>query len=303
LPEGADFKQNSGMAKKKICWALFVLLLPAVPAACSWGEPETTAEPGVKSEESSPPPEAVEEAGSGEAAVPVKEAAGEAAIATEKPASETTIKADQPKAPPLDKKETVKKEPERNLLLTPTTQYEKSPAEFNVRFETTKGDFTVKLVREWSPIGVDHFYHLVKIGYFNDIAFFRAIEGFMVQFGMHGDPEINRLWSETNLQDEPVKASNLRGYMSFAKSSAPNSRSTQLFINLVDNTNLDGYGFSPIGQVIDGMSVVDSLYMGYGEGAPRGRGPSQMLISQQGNPYLKEKFPKLDYIKKTTILD
>jgi len=202
-------------------------------------------------------------------------------------------------------KETDKtKEDEMSAALrNPTVDHEQAPAEFRVRFETTKGDFVVKLVREWSPRGVDHFYHMVKIGYYTDIAFFRAIEGFMVQFGMHGDPEINGLWADTNLKDDPVKVSNKRGYLTYAKTNLPNSRSTQLYINLADNANLDSYGFAPIGSVVEGMSVVDSIYMGYGEGAPRGRGPSQQLIGEQGNTYLKEKFPKLDYIKKTVILD
>jgi peptidyl-prolyl cis-trans isomerase A (cyclophilin A) len=181
--------------------------------------------------------------------------------------------------------------------------FSEAPAEFRARFETTKGDFVVNLTREWSPKGVDHFYHLVKLGYYDDIAFFRAIEGFMVQFGIHGDPEINAVWSDANIDDEPVKASNKRGFLTYAKSRQPNSRSTQLYINLTDNLSLDSMGFSPIGQVVEGMSVVDSLHTGYGEGAPRGRGPSQQAFSEQGNALLKKQFPELDYIKRVVILD
>ncbi len=181
--------------------------------------------------------------------------------------------------------------------------YGEAQAEFRVLFETTKGNFVVELIREWSPKGVDHFYRLVEIGYYADVAFFRVIGGFMVQFGIHGDPEINTVWADANVDDEPVKASNKRGFLTYAKSSRPNSRSTQLFINLVDNLSLDSMGFSPIGRVVEGMSVVDSLHSGYGEGAPRGRGPSQQLFGEGGNSYLRKQFPKLDYIKRTVILD
>lgn len=285
-------KQNNGMIKMKIYWTLLVLFLLFIPTACSWFESEPTAEPDQQVETVEPDPE------------PVKEPEPEEEKPVDKPDPELTVKKDTPKADvPVEKKVVKKAPPKKDLLLAPTTKYEKAPAEFKIRFETTKGNITLRLVREWSPRGVDHIRHLAKIGYFSDIAFFRAIEGFMVQFGMHGDPKINQLWSDMSLLDEPVKVSNKRGYLSFAKSNSPNSRSTQLFINLADNLNLDNYGFSPIGEVVEGMSVVDSIYMGYGEGAPRGRGPSQGLINQQGNTYLKKQFPNLDYIKKAVVLD
>ena len=129
----------------------------------------------------------------------------------------------------------------------------------------------------------------------------------MAQFGMHGDPTINSAWRSSTIDDDPVRESNRRGYITFAKSNAPNSRSTQLFINYGNNKNLDSMKFAPIGQVIDepgkggGMSVIDQLYSGYGEGAPRGRGPSQALLGQRGNSYLLSEFPNLDYIKSARV--
>jgi peptidyl-prolyl cis-trans isomerase A (cyclophilin A) len=281
------------MLKKNINWILFIFCLLLIPMACSTSDTETPAEP-----------EASAEAAQAEMKAADDTKTAESIAAEPEPEPEPAAKAEAPKADPPDERKIVEKAPpKKNLLLEPTTKYDQAPAEFKIQFETTKGNFTVRMVRDWSPRGVDHLHHLVSSGYYTDIAFFRAIEGFMVQFGMHGDPKINGLWADTNIQDEPVKVSNKRGYMSFAKSNAPNSRSTQLFINLVDNSNLDGYGFSPIGEVIEGMSVVDSIYMGYGEGAPRGRGPSQGLINQQGNAYLKSQFPNLDYIKTAKIMD
>jgi peptidyl-prolyl cis-trans isomerase A (cyclophilin A) len=276
------------MTKKKFYLMTFVSLLLLFPAACSTAEPETPAEPDQKAEVVKKDPEP----------------AAEPEEPVDEPEPEPVVKKDPPKKDvPAEKKVVKKAAPKKNPLLIPTTKYEKAPDEFKIALETTKGNITIKLVRAWSPKGVDHLHHLVKIGYYDNVAFFRAIEGFMVQFGIHGDPKINGLWSETNLQDEPVKVSNKKGYLTYAKSNAPNSRSTQLYINLVDNPNLDNYGFAPIGEVVEGMSIVESLYMGYGEGAPRGMGPSQMTFAQQGNAYLKAQFPKLDYIKKSTLVD
>ncbi len=191
-------------------------------------------------------------------------------------------------------------------LLAPEKAVEQAPAKFSVRFVTTQGNFVIDVDRSWSPVGADRFYNLVKIGYFEDVAFFRAIKGFMVQFGIHGHPDVNNKWRSANIQDDPVVESNLRGMLTFAKSGAPNSRSTQFFINLNDNANLDKMGFSPIGKISEeqegGMGIVDKLYTGYGEGAPRGRGPNQMYVQTKGNPYLKESFPKLDYIKSAELL-
>jgi len=194
-----------------------------------------------------------------------------------------------------------------NPLFNPALATEKSPENFTVLFATTKGDFLVNVTREWAPNGADRFYNLVKLGYYKDIAFFRVIGGFMAQFGMHGDPPVNNVWKRSTLQDDPVRESNKRGYVTFAKTGMPNSRSTQLFINYGNNSRLDNQGFAPIGVVVDepskggGMSVVDKLYADYGEGGRGGRGPSQQLIGQRGNSYLRSEFPNLDYIVSTRI--
>ena len=177
---------------------------------------------------------------------------------------------------------------------------EKAPATFAVKLLTTKGDIVIDVTREWAPLGADRFYTLVKTGFFKDVAFFRVIEQFMAQTGMSGKPKLNSKWRAKRIKDDPVKKRNLRGMVSFA-TSGRDSRTTQFFINLVDNTQLDRMGFAPFGKVRD-MSVVDSLYAGYGEGAPRGKGPSQQRIATKGDSYLKTKFPKLDYIKSAEIL-
>jgi peptidyl-prolyl cis-trans isomerase A (cyclophilin A) len=169
-----------------------------------------------------------------------------------------------------------------------------------VKFETTKGNFTVEVHRDWAPKGADRFYELVKSGFYNDVRFFRVISGFMAQFGINGNPQTMAQWREKPIQDDPVKASNKRGMLTFAMA-GPNTRTTQVFINFADNTRLDGMGFAPVGQVISGMDVVDKLYAGYGEGAPRGQGPEQGRLQTEGNAYLQKSFPKLDYIKKATI--
>lgn len=179
---------------------------------------------------------------------------------------------------------------------------EEAPAQFRVKFETTQGPVVIEVVREWAPLGADRFYNLVKSGYFDDNAFFRVIPGFIVQFGINGDPEVSNQWQKANIQDDKVKKSNRRGYLTFA-TSGPNTRTAQMFINLTNNPRLDGMGFAPIGHVVDGMDALDSLYSGYGEGAPRGRGPAQDRIYSQGNSYLKEQFPKLDYIKTAKLQD
>ncbi|MDZ7400362.1 MAG: peptidylprolyl isomerase [candidate division KSB1 bacterium] len=176
------------------------------------------------------------------------------------------------------------------------------PAQFRVKFETSKGDFVIEVHRDWAPHGADRLYYLARHGYYDGVRFFRVIDGFMAQFGYHGDPRVIQTWRNLTIPDDPVKQSNLRGYVTFAKTQLPNSRTTQLFINYGDNSRLDAMGFAPVGKVIEGMEVVDQLYSGYGEGAPNGPGPSQQLIQQGGNDYLNKNFPKLDYIKKATIL-
>lgn len=177
-----------------------------------------------------------------------------------------------------------------------------SAENYQVLLETTKGKITLEVHPDWSPKGAERFKELVKNGFYNDTAFFRVIEGFMAQIGINGDPELHAKWRDNNIMDDPVVESNKRGYVSFAKTGMPNSRSTQFFINFGDNSNLDGMGFSPFAKVVEGMNVVDSLYKEYGEGAPQGRGPYQGKIVEEGNAYLKKDFPMLDYIKKATIV-
>ena len=193
--------------------------------------------------------------------------------------------------------------PGGNVLLNPDDPAfdAEAPDSFRVRFETSKGDFVVQVVKAWAPIGANRFYNLVRNGYFDDVRFFRAIQGFMVQFGLNGDPAVNTAWSTKGLRDDPVTQSNQRGYITFAMRGQPNSRTTQVFINLVDNTNLDGMGFAPFGQVVEGMDVVDQLYTGYGEGAPNGTGPDQARLRGEGNAYLQRDFPQLDYVERATI--
>ena len=186
-------------------------------------------------------------------------------------------------------------------LRTPAALNEKAPATFEAKFDTSKGPFVITVHRDWSPIGADRFYNLVKNGFYDDCRFFRVLDGFMAQIGINGNPAVQTNWRSANIQDDPVKESNKRGFVTFAKASIPNSRSTQIFINYKDNSSLDRQGFSPFGEVTSGMDVVDKLYNGYGEGAPNGRGPEQGRIQSEGNAYLAKEFPRLDYVKKATV--
>ena len=174
-------------------------------------------------------------------------------------------------------------------LLTPETLNAQAPELFNVEIETTKGRIVVEMHRDWAPNGVDRFYNLVEAGFFKDIALFRMVKGFVVQFGIHGTPLVSSVWREASIQDDPVKTTNARGTLTFA-TAGPNTRTTQLFINLGDNAMLDKQGFSPIGKITSGMDVVDALNYEHGER------PNQGKIQKEGNAYLKEKFPGLDYI-------
>ncbi len=177
----------------------------------------------------------------------------------------------------------------------PAKLTEKAPEIFKAQFDTTKGKFAVEVTRSLSPNGADRFYNLVKSGYFTDIAFFRVVPGFMVQFGIHGDPAISAKWRGANIPDDPVKGSNTRGTITFA-TAGPGTRTTQLFINYGNNTFLDGQGFSPFGKVIEGMDVVDKI------NSESGERPNQGSIQMDGNAYLKKTFPNLDYIKSASIL-
>jgi peptidyl-prolyl cis-trans isomerase A (cyclophilin A) len=184
-------------------------------------------------------------------------------------------------------------------LLNPAQLNETAPEKFQVKFDTSKGEFIVEVTRSWSPNGADRFYNLVKNGFYDNCKFFRNIEGFMVQFGINGNPKINAVLRAAQIKDDPVKQSNLRGYITFAKAQAPNSRTTQVFINFGNNSSLDSQGFSPFGKVTkEGMKVVDALYNGYG-GKP---GDAQSQIQTQGNAFLEKEFPNLDFIKSASII-
>jgi peptidyl-prolyl cis-trans isomerase A (cyclophilin A) len=185
-------------------------------------------------------------------------------------------------------------------LLDPSRATERAPARFRVRFATTKGPFVVEVTREWAPRGADRFYNLVRAGYYDDVAFFRVIEGFMVQFGINGDPRVNAAWRAARIPDDPVTQSNRRGMVTYAMA-GPDTRTTQLFINFRDNPGLDGQGFAPFGRVVEGLAVVDSLYSGYGEGAPRGTGPDQGRAQSEGNAYLRQAFPRMDFVKTARV--
>ena len=179
-------------------------------------------------------------------------------------------------------------------LLHPATLTTKAPDVFEVKLATTKGDVVVQVTRAWAPIGADRFYNLVKHGFYNDAAFFRIVPGFIVQFGLGADPAVNRAWKSANIKDDPVTQSNRPGTLTFA-TAGPNTRTTQLFINLGNNAGLDGQGFAPFGQVTSGMDVVQKLYSGYGER------PDQGSITSEGKAYLDKNFPSIDRIQTATI--
>jgi len=189
----------------------------------------------------------------------------------------------------------------REALMDPQSEAmnQQAPDEYTALFETSAGSFKIRVTRSQAPRGADRFYNLVRNGFYNGQRFFRVVENFMVQFGIHGDPEITAQWYNANILDDPVKAQNVRGAVTYAKTRSPHSRSTQVFINYKDNTYLDKSGFAPFGEVIEGMEVVDALHSGYGER------PQQQShrIMEKGNAFLEEKFPELDYIKQARIVD
>jgi cyclophilin family peptidyl-prolyl cis-trans isomerase len=185
-------------------------------------------------------------------------------------------------------------------LRTPSALNEKAPDTYKAKFDTSQGIFIVEVHRDWAPLGADRFYNLVKNGFYDDTRFFRVLDGFMAQFGINGDPKISAAWREARIQDDPVKQSNRRGFVTYAMA-GPHTRTSQIFINYGDNSALDRQNFSPFGRVSSGMEVVDALYNGYGEGAPRGQGPDQGRVQMEGNAYLTKNFPRLDFVKKATI--
>jgi len=197
------------------------------------------------------------------------------------------------------------KAPEKNApaasfnraLLNPAALNEKAPDTYDVKFTTTKGEFVVHVTRAWAPNGADRFYNLVKNGFYDEASFFRAVERFMVQFGIGAYPEVSAVWQRAAIKDDPRKTSNSRGKITYAMA-GPNTRTTQVFISYVDNSFLDNQGFSPFGEVVKGMNVVDSLYQGYGEQTTARQGE----IAAYGKAWLVKNYPKLDSIIKAELV-
>jgi len=249
-------------------------------AACSKSQAEPAAEPN---DHATPPAAPASAPAAGTGASPAESKATTAASGSGAASSATLASSIHP------------------ALLDPSKATARAPDVFKAKFTTTKGDFVIEVHRDWSPNGADRFYNLVGLGFYDDTRFFRAVDGFMVQFGISGDPAVNRSWANQGIADDPVKQSNKRGFVTFAQRPTPKSRTTQVFVNYGDNSRLDN-SFAPFGQVVRGMEVVDSLYKGYGEGAPMGSGPDQGQIQAQGNAYLDAKFPKLDAIKHAEVI-
>ena len=187
-----------------------------------------------------------------------------------------------------------------NPLLRPKQLTETAPASFRARFETSKGEFVVRVTRAWAPRGADRFYNLVKNGYYDDTRVYRVLEGFMVQWGVNGDPRVNAAWRSSVIVDDSVRHTNARGTVSFAKG-RPHSRTTEIFVNYRDNAQLDDRGFSPFGEVVEGMNVVEAFYVAYGDGPPRGEGPYRARAQALGNAYFDEAFPELDRILRAEV--
>ena len=186
-------------------------------------------------------------------------------------------------------------------LLDPASLKAKAPEVWKAKFTTTKGDVVIEVTRAWAPLGVDRFYNLVKNHYYDGATFFRVLPGFVAQFGISARPAVSKVWTNAKIPDDPVTQSNLRGYLTFA-TAGPNTRTTQIFINLADNTRLDGMGFAPFAKIVEGMEVVEQFYTGYGEGAPRGNGPDQGRLADEGKAYIDKNFPLLDSIKTAVVL-
>lgn len=182
------------------------------------------------------------------------------------------------------------------VCMTTSEGAEKAPETYRVKVETSKGNFVLEVKRASAPVGADRFYELVKKEFYKEGRFFRVVPGFVVQWGINGDPKVQADWRENTIKDDPVVESNVRGSIVYA-TSGPNSRTTQLFINFADNSRLDGMGFAPFGKVVEGMDVVDKINDEYGQQPDQGR------IQQKGNEYLNAAFPNLDYIKSMKIVE
>lgn len=265
------------------------------------------ATPVVTTEPAPPPPPAAADPVIAEAGCPAGQQRtddGRCASPSDTAANERADeRADEPAPPPAAKGPFPTST--HPAMTNPQLAKGQAPPHFAVRFDTTVGTFTVKCDRSWAPHGADRFYNLVSIGYFDDVAFFRAVKGFVVQFGIHGDPAVNTAWKKANLTPDVVTASNDEGTLTFAQAGRPaapgktaDSRSVQLFFNLADNTRLDAMGFAPLCKVTSGMDVVKSIHTGHGEKAGR----DQSNIQAQGNPYLRMNYPGLDYIERARLV-
>ena len=189
-----------------------------------------------------------------------------------------------------------------SALLRPALLKAQAPAEYKVLFSTTRGNFTVTVHRAWAPLGADRFYNLVRHHFYDNASFFRVLPGFVVQFGISANPAVSKVWRNATIKDDPVTESNRRGFVTFA-TGGPNTRTTQVFINLADNQRLDRMGFAPFGELDgQGMNVVEMMYGGYGEGAPQGAGPDQEQMQIKGKAYLDQGWPKLDYVKTARLV-
>jgi peptidyl-prolyl cis-trans isomerase A (cyclophilin A) len=191
-------------------------------------------------------------------------------------------------------------ESDHPAMSDPTLANKTAPDKFKVKVETTKGAFVIEVDRSWAPNGADRFYNMVEIGYFQDVAIFRAIKGFMFQFGIHGDPKVNKFWKEATIKDDKNArgVSNEPGYLTFARSGLPNSRSSQLFINLGENGSLDRQGFTPFGKVVEGMDVLTKIETKYGENSNE----VQPKFQAEGNVFIKKRYPDIDFIKSMTLV-
>lgn len=188
-----------------------------------------------------------------------------------------------------------------NPLLRVDKFNDEPPENFSVSFQTTQGDFVIKVYKEWAPLGAARFYNLVKHGWYDGVRFHRVLKNFMVGWGIHDDPYVNAVWKNELLIDDPVIKSNTKGAVSFAKGGA-NSRTVQVFINYKDNSSLDNRGFTPFGEVVEGMDVIGSLYSEYGDGPPRGEGVYQAMAMAKGAEYFQEEFPNLDRIVRVSLV-
>lgn len=193
----------------------------------------------------------------------------------------------------------------RALLLDPSNPEWRRPAPAlsRLRFETTKGVFVLELHRDWGPIGADRLYNLARLGYYDDTRIHRVNKGYIAQWGLHGDPAVNAAWKDQYLADDPPRSNNVRGSFAFAFKAQPNTRNTQIYVNLADNTRNNAEAFTVLGTVVEGMATVDSLYSGYGENSGSGmRQGRQGPLAEGGNAYVDREYPLLDRIRRVTVV-